>query len=599
MRVEFFGPLGRVTGSSALLSDDRLGVRILVDAGIQQGEGAPEQWNRGPLPFDAATLTHIVLTHAHIDHCGLLPRVVKEGFGGTVLCTPETEALARLLLEDCARVSKDYSVEDARRVRFEARDAAFGTRLTINRDVCVQFFPTAHILGSIAARFSWGGGGPAERSIIFSGDLGTNVDGQERFLLLRHRMAPPPSTFAVVESTYGDRERALVSESFAGRIEGLRCALRAARRRGGTTLIAVFAMDRLQTMLLDLACVAGQDNELARTPVFVQTPLGRRISSVYARFVRARDGSGAGAPPRWLSKAAFPLFGLSADDVEHVRMLEDAVVAVLDPDASVRSPLAGLPRAHRWIHREITPTEPTIIVATGGMLEGGPIVRYLPDVLTDPNSTVILTGYAAPSTLAGRLSTIGGLSMAARSRLPGSVHLPDGSSIPSRAVSAHITKVCGYSGHADRGGIVDWLVDERAGKQSLAGQTVFIQHGTDAGREGLRRALQERAPWMKVVCPTAECATYDLDASRSLSSGDLLVRIVEVAARTFNERARRSTSVAARVHPPRAGRSLSDEPVRGAGTPTARGAARGRPSRGCAGRRARPGGRAARARAGA
>jgi metallo-beta-lactamase family protein len=532
MKLEFFGPLGRVTGSSALLSDERLGVRILVDAGIQQGEGEDDRWNRGPLPFDAAALTHIVLTHAHIDHCGLLPRVVKDGFKGAVVCTPETAALARIQLEDSARVSGDYSVDDARRVRFDTRDAAFGTYFPIARDVFLQFFRTAHILGAVAVRFSWGPKGPAQRSIIFSGDLGTNVDGHERFLLLRHRMAPPPSNYAVVESTYGDRERTVPGESFVGRVEGLRRELRSGVGRGGTTLVAVFAMDRLQTMMLDISYVAGLDAEIARTPVFVHAPLGRRISSVYAKFVSAKDICRTGVRSRWLSKAAFSRFGLDPDNIDHERQLEDAIVAVLDPDAKTSSTLPGLPSLHQWIDRTLVPTGPAVVLASSGMLEGGTVVSYLRAVLTDPASTIILAGYAAPTTVAGKLLKIGGLTSADRQRLPDVVELPDGTSLPSASVRAHITAASGYSGHADQRGIVDWLVHEHEGKRCLAGQAVFIQHGTEAGRDGLRRVLGERAPEVAIVCPTPENATYDLEAPAALSrEAELLARIAELEAR--------------------------------------------------------------------
>lgn len=523
MKLQFFGPLGRVTGSCALLSDERLGVRILVDAGMQQGEGDPERWNRRELPFDASSLTHVVLTHAHIDHCGLLPRLFKDGFEGKVLCTPETAALAQIELEDSARVSRAYSVEDARRVRFDARESfGLGGYFSMARDVFLQFFRTSHILGAVSVRISWGPKGADQRSIIFSGDLGTNVEGHERFLFLGHRMAPQPSTYAVVESTYGDRIRAGAIETFEGRTQNLARELRLARERGGTTLIASFAMDRLQSLMLDLAYLAARDAELAATPTFVHAPLGKRISSVYARFVRAKDICKTGVGSRWLSRSAFGRFGLDPESAEDERRLEDAIVAVLDPNAAPTDVVAGLRRAHEWTDRRPYVRGPHVVLASSGMLEGGPVTQYLPDLLADSSSTLLLTGFASPTTVAGQLLALGPLLPSQRERLSGTIVLPDGSTYSQKHVRARIVVLGGYSGHADQRGLVDWLVHEREGRRCAAGQTIFIQHGDDRARESLRRALLSKAPSARVVMPTIDSSAFDLDGPAAPNEADKL-----------------------------------------------------------------------------
>lgn len=531
MKLQFFGPLGRVTGSCALLSDERLGVRILVDAGIQQGEGDPDRWNAGPLPFDAASLTHVLLTHAHVDHCGLLPRVVKEGFSGAVLCTPETAALARLELMDAARVSGLYTPDDVKRVRFDERAQAFGMYFPIAQDVFVQMFRTAHILGAAAFRISWGPRGPDQRSILFSGDLGTNVDRHERTLLLRHRMQPQASTYAVVESTYGDRVRDGAQECFIGRTEGLRRELAAARARGGPTVIAAFAMDRLQMLLLDLAYLAAIDPSVAATPVLAHTRLGERISAEYARHVRAKDVYKRGVKPRWLSKSAFTHLGLREDDPTHERELEAAIVSVLDPKVAAGGTIAGLRRVHSWISRREPIAEHHVVLTSSGMLQGGPVVSYLPDVLRDPTATLILPGYASPATVAGALLQLSSLAKSERERLDGAIELPDGTSIAKADVRAHVTSLKGYSAHADQRGILDWLVHEHEGRRVVAARTLFVQHGDDGAREALRSKLSVLAPEMDVLCPSTSEVEHDLDAPGVASRETLLHVVAEQSAR--------------------------------------------------------------------
>ena len=523
MKVQFFGPLGRVTGSCALLTDERLGVRILVDAGMRQGEGDPRPWNEGELPFDAASLTHIVLTHAHIDHCGLLPRVFMAGFAGNVICTPETAALAQIELEDAANLSDGFSVADARKVRFDARDAfGLGGYFSIARNVFLQFFRTSHILGAVSVRLSWGPKGPEQRSILFSGDLGTNVEGHERFLFLGHRMAPPQSTYLVAESTYGNRLRTGAVETFEGRTQNLARELRSARQRGGTTLIASFAMDRLQTLMLDLAYLAARDAELAATPTFVHAPLGKRISSVYARFVRAKDIHKTGVLSRWLSESAFTHLGLDPASVEDEKRLEDAIVSVLDPSAAPSTSLPGLRRVHQWVDRRPLPTGPHVVLTSSGMLEGGPVAQYLPDVLADSCSTLLLPGYAGPATTAGQLLALGPLLAAQRERLSGTITLPDGTVIAQKHVRARVVSLGGYSAHADQRGLVDWIVPEQSGRRRAASETLFIQHGDDAARDGLRRAVLAKAPNTRIVLPTSETNTFDLDAPPVRSETDTL-----------------------------------------------------------------------------
>ena len=525
MKLQLLGPLDRVTGSMSLLTDDRLGVRILVDAGVRQGEVDAERWNQGPLPCDAASLTHVLLTHAHLDHCGLLPRLYAEGYRGRVVCTAETAALTRVQLEDAARVAR-ADPTSIQAVDFDGRSERFGSYIPLARDVFVQMFPTSHILGAVSMRVSWGAPKtPAQRSIVFSGDLGRNVDRRESFLFGRHRQHPPPSTFAVIETTYGDRVRELAGESFLGRVGALREHIVRARSCGGSVVVAAFALDRFQMILLDLAYLASIDSTLASIPILAHGPLAKKFSSIYARFVDAKDPTSAGElRPRWLSKSAFRLLGLDERSAQDERTLEQAMRVILDPASTGASPLRGLVRAHRWVDAREVPSEPHVVVTCGGMLEGGPILHYLADVLPDQRATLLLSGHAGPRTLGGKLVTLGRLLPSDRTRVPDAIDLP-GVCLPVAEVRARIDLLPGYSAHADQAGLLAWLMYEYDGRPQRVAQTVFLQHGTQTSRRALTAKIAHCAPDMAVILPSEGAYEFDLEGPVGPSREALEARI--------------------------------------------------------------------------
>jgi predicted metal-dependent RNase len=231
--------------------------------------------------------------------------------------------------------------------------------------------------------------------------------------------------------------------------------------------------------------------------------------------------------PRWLSKSAFEHLGFSPDDPDAERELEDAIVGVLDPNvAPTRRRAANevLRPLHRWVDRREPIAGHHVVLASSGMLEGGPVAAYLGNMLRDASATLLLPGYASPSTLAGELLQVGSLPAAERARLAQNLALPDGTTMPAAHVRAHIGALRGYSGHADQRGILDWLVHEHKGQRCVAGETIFIQHGNDTARHALRDALKERAPEATVVCPTPACADFDLDGEQLPSYEALLAR---------------------------------------------------------------------------
>lgn len=528
MKLRFFGPLGRVTGSCAMLWDEARDFRALVDCGMQQGEGDVRA-NREPFPFDASRIGLVLLTHAHVDHSGLLPKLVREGFRGEVVCTPETAKLSRVLLEDSARLSDLYTAEDVRRLRFRPLDGPFGCRVRISNDVYVQLYRSAHILGAVSIRVSWGPRREA-RSIVFSGDLGTNVQGHEHALFLRHRMSPDPSDFAVVESTYGDRVRDPKPESFFGRTEALRRELLDAVDRGGPVLMPAFAVDRIPALLLDLAYVFGIEPRLWDVPVFVHSSLGRECARIYADAVGATDVADHRLVPRWLSESAFARLGLDSGSADDVHLLAAALRATFDPTGATKSPLPELRPVHRWINRVEQTSGPRVIVAASGMCEGGAVLAHLPSVLVDPRATLISTGYVSRGSVARRVFELARLSAADRARVGGHIVLPDGreTRIARASIRCELRRLHGYSAHADQHGLLQWLFHEYHGKSRRAASTVFIQHGEDASRRALADAITHRDPGVKVVLPRECQRDFDLDAavaSTTPSVEELIARV--------------------------------------------------------------------------
>ena len=207
MRLRFHDPLDRVTGSCYEMHDPLTGHHFLVDCGMRQGDPDADARNRGPLPFDADALQFVALTHAHLDHCGLIPRLYVEGFAGTVYATRETIALAKVVLRDAARqAGAPYTEMDVQRIKWhEPQRAVFGDFCPVGQDLWLRFYRTAHILGATAVSVVWGpgpkpGDARTQRSITFSGDLGDNADGDEHAALMRFRMHPARTRFSVSDT---------------------------------------------------------------------------------------------------------------------------------------------------------------------------------------------------------------------------------------------------------------------------------------------------------------------------------------------------------------------------------------------------------------
>lgn len=542
MRVRFLNPVEQVTGSCTWLREDSRDIEFLVDCGMMQGESGHDAWNRRAFEFNPSQLRCVFLTHTHIDHCGLLPRLAREGFTGPVYCTQESAELARLSLSDGARQTGAlFSQRDVDRLNFkEPAGQLFGKLHPFATDMFFGCYRSAHIIGGVALQIKWGpkpvpGQPSQQRSITFSGDLGCNAEGREHLPLLRYCMRPPPADYAVIESTYGAMVRPPEHQDFHARIERLRTAVdRALFERRGVLLIPCFAIDRTQSVLFDLHYLFRQAPErYGGIPVYLNAPMAASVNGVYGKGLRRKDGTQAkGLKPMWLNKRLFEWLDIEPTP-EGEQQLEQLVTNMFSP------PKQAGPGPHAIYTTESRPVEslldgserPAIVVTGGGMCDGGMILAYFEELLRRSSTTVLFTGYLAPSTIGGKLLAHAGLSDVDRRRASDTLdwrdHDPDKDphSVPLSEVTAAVEQITGYSGHADQRGLVDWLFSQFRERPSLAGRTIFITHGTEDNRRQLETSISARSTeWSQtypglhagvtVHRPSKRDGWYDLDAGR-------------------------------------------------------------------------------------
>ncbi len=445
--LTFLGAAGAVTGSKFLIDDHTS--RTLVDAGLYQGLADLRRRNWAPFPVPAADLDAVVVSHAHLDHCGMLPRLVKEGFTGPIICSPDTAELVSIVLRDSAHLQEEdarqanaggyskhrpalplYDLDDVERTLPLLRPTDFHAAVDLAPDVRAVLRPAGHILGSSTVLVEAAG-----RRTLFSGDLGRGVHP-----ILRAPADPPAAHVVVVESTYGDRRHpAPDRDVLAG-------AVRRTIGRGGTVLVPAFAVDRTELVLLELHRLMDA-GEVPRVPVYLDSPMALRALAVY------RGALDSGSPQ------------LRAD-LGDVRAALDALQVTGVPDA------AGSMRLNR-------PDEPCIIVSASGMATGGRVVHHLAHQLPDPRNSVVLTGYQAVGTRGRQL-----LDGAREVKMHGR-YVP---------VRAEIVDVPYFSVHADADEIVAWL--SRAPEPP---EVVYVVHGEPSGSEALARRIRDDLGWRAVV----------------------------------------------------------------------------------------------------
>lgn len=450
--LSFHGAAGTVTGSRFLL--EAFGRQLLVDAGLFQGLKELRQRNWEAPRFDPGALGAVVLTHAHIDHSGWLPRLERLGFRGAVHCTPATAELVRLLLRDSAAIQEEdaeyankkgyskhrpalplYTVADAEAVCRRLRTVDYGEWFEPSRGVRCRYHQAGHIVGSAQVECHVDEGRGVKR-LLFSGDVG-RYDAP----LVPDPAPPPACDLLVVESTYGDR-----LHSKLGPGDALAGVLKRAVERRGTVLIPSFAVGRAQQLIVVLRALmkSGEAPEMA---IHLDSPMAIEATEIYRRHAE-EDGLEAVA----FGKASGPLFGRG-------------VYLHSTRDESLRlNALAG----------------PRVILSSSGMLAGGRVLHHLRRLLPDPANAIVLAGYQAEGTR-GRLLQNGARTLR--------MH---GQDLP---VLARVEGVPGMSGHADADELVRWL----RGMPAPPAQTCVVHGEPDAARAFAQRLNGELAFPAKVV----------------------------------------------------------------------------------------------------
>lgn len=452
MKLQFLGGVGTVTGSRYLLSTDRH--RVLVDCGLYQGVKTLRRRNWAPFPVDPASIDAVVLTHAHIDHSGYLPALVKNGFRGRIYCTRATHQLCRVLLPDAgflqeedARYAnrKKFSRHHPAEPLFTEQDAWTSLRQFESMPFRIPFEPVpglrvsfthaGHILGSACVHATET---EHERTVVFSGDVGRQHD------LL---MCPPEpidqANVLVCESTYGDRlhpedDPAGVLADVIGRTAA----------RGGIVLIPAFAVGRAQSMLYLIHSLMA-DGRIPQLPVFLNSPMAIKATEIFCHFHKEH-------------RLSMEQCALIDDQTTYVRTAEESIELN-------------------------TKRFPCIIVSASGMASGGRVLHHLKSLLPNPRNSILFAGFQAPGTRGDAL-----VNGADKVKIHGE-YWP---------VKAEVHNLDSLSAHGDYQEILDWL-----GQGSLTPDAVYVTHGEVLASDMMRKRLEERFGWQAEVPDLYETVT--------------------------------------------------------------------------------------------
>jgi metallo-beta-lactamase family protein len=442
-KLHFLGAAGVVTGSCMLLETDA--ARVLIDCGMFQGTKSLKELNYQPFPFTPGSLDAVLLTHAHIDHSGQLPKLVLQGYKGAIFATPATIDLCRVMLADSGAI-QEMEVEslNRRRQRFgetpvkpiytraDAEDTMphfratpFNTWTDVAPGVRARWWNAGHILGSASIEVEVGEGAGVER-FLFSGDVGPG--GRE---FADDPQGPKGVDYLVVESTYGDTARPTMNAD--QRRAALKKELLDAHAAGGPLLVPAFAVERTQELIMDVL-EAMDGGDAPRGPIFLDSPLAIRATDTFLKSARLSDGS---HPFSLLRESNWLRFTESAAESQAIE------------------------RVKGW----------HVIVSASGMCDAGRVRHHLKRLLWQPNATVMLIGYQAVGTL-GRFLRDG----RKRVRIQGEEF----------QVNARIRTLDIYSGHADAPTLARW-VQARA---PING-SVFLTHGEPESASGFQKRLQQ------------------------------------------------------------------------------------------------------------
>ncbi len=459
--LTFLGAAQTVTGSKYLIRSGS--EQILLDCGLFQGLKELRLRNWAPPPFNSSGIDAIVLSHAHMDHTGYLPLVVRLGFRGKIFCTSGTKDLLRVLLLDSARLQEEeaetanrygytkhaparplYTVEDAEKTLTYLKAVDYHESFMVTKSISGFFYRAGHILGSAIVQLQIGSPNPVR--FVFSGDL-----GRWNRPILRDPELVPEADILLLESTYGDRIHPPDSDKELARI------INETAQKGGALIIPAFAVGRIQELTWTIRKLE-ESNQIPSLPVYVDSPMAISVSDIYCHHPEDHDLD--------------------------MKMLMDAEKCPLNPKNNhfVRTPqeskqLNDLPG-------------PMIILSSSGMATGGRVLHHLKRRLPDSKTTVLLVGYQAAGTR-GRLLQDGAKTV--------KIH---GETVP---VNAKIEVLSGMSAHADKNEIMKWLSGFKK-----APRKVYLVHGEESVAEHLAREIHEKLGWNARVALDGETIPIEL-----------------------------------------------------------------------------------------
>ncbi len=448
MQLQFHGAAQTVTGSMHLLSfNDK---KVLLDCGLYQGRRQEARERNSSFPFDSRQIDCLLLSHAHLDHCGNIPSLVKAGFAGKVFCTHATRDLAIALLFDSARVQ----MEDARYLNahlpadspevkplYDTNDVAECLDSFVGVDYDRKFYPVpgmaavfrdaGHILGSAAIVCDIEEDG-RNKSICFSGDL-----GRPRMFILRDPYQVKNVDYLILESTYGSRLHEPIEKSK----EILRRHIEEIYRSGGRIIVPAFAVGRTQTLIYILHHLYNEGG-IPHIPVFVDSPLAMNITAIFSEYPEYYSEE----TRRFIASSNEKPFGFGS--LTYIKSVAESKV------------LNGY-------------RKPCIVIASSGMCEGGRILHHLRHGIGNPDNLVLITGFAAENTLARRL-------------IDGEKQVPILGE--EHTVKARISVMQELSAHADRNNLLDFV-----GRIGPSLRRIFLVHGDSDALQGLFDSLTDNA----------------------------------------------------------------------------------------------------------
>jgi len=452
LKLQFWGAAGEVTGSCYIVVTDH--VRVMVDMGMHQGEREADAHNRRLPTLDVPRLDAVVLTHAHLDHCGRLPMLVKNGYQGKIHCTRATSDITEVILRDSAYLQAEdyarflrhnrgnrkdkeplYNEQEVERTLSKLSTIEYNQPTTIAEGITIQFVDAGHILGAASVRMVVNDGA-RQLTIVFSGDI-----GQIGAPIVRDPTTPTPADVVLMESTYGDRDH----RSREATCDEFLSILELAQATRGKVIVPAFALGRAQDLLYHIGEFL-RTGKLDPLRVYVDSPMATSISNIYAYHTDLYDDHANHLIDSHVKPLGFPGLSFTAS-AEESKSLNDA---------------AG----------------PMVIISANGMCTGGRILHHLRHNLPDPNAHIVIVGYQGDGTLGRRI-----VNGAPTVRIFGH----------DVAVRAKIHTLGGFSAHAGQSGLVNWAAPYKHARPRL-----FLTHGEDPPRKALRDQLKTR---------------FDLDAS--------------------------------------------------------------------------------------